>query len=132
MTGEGRVVNTFSDYATVQIKKTSACSHDCNECSTCTAPSYEVKVLNPIGAKKGDRVLIEADTKKILSLSLLVYMLPVFLMIAAAAVCDFYGISALFTVLIFAVLFGGWFLFIRLANKKFKTQNTIVSVIKEG
>lgn len=132
MTGEGKVLNVFSIYATVQIKKTSACSHDCSECSTCTAPVYEVQVLNPVGAKKGDRVLIEADSKKILMLSFLLYMLPVFLMIMAAAVCYCFDVPALYTVLIFALLFSGWFLIIRYANKKLKTQNTIVSVIEKG
>ena len=139
MTGEGTVVNTysdyaltFSDYAIVKIKKTSACSHDCTECSTCTAPTFEVRVLNPVGAKKGDRVVIEADSKKILLISLLLYMLPVFFMIAAAAVCSAYSISASLTVLIFVLLFGGWFFLIRLVNRKCKPQNTIVSVIEKG
>ena len=130
MTGEGTVVRTLGKNATVSIKKTSACSHDCSECSTCTMPSYEIDVANPIGAMPGDRVVIEADTKKILLSSLLVYMLPVFLLIAASLICDANDFGAALTVTIFAGLIGLWIFAIRIANKKIKAQNTIVSVIK--
>ncbi|MBQ4527346.1 MAG: SoxR reducing system RseC family protein [Clostridia bacterium] len=130
MTGEGTVLRVSDKIATVSIKKTSACSHDCSECSICTMPSYEMEVANPVGAMPGDSVVIEADTKKILFSSLLVYMLPVFLLIAASLICDANDFGAVLTVAIFAALIGAWIFVIRIANKKFKAQNTIVSVIK--
>ena len=128
MTGEGTVIRTNGDTATVSIRKTSACSHDCSECQTCTAPVFETEVYNSVGAAPGDRVVIEADTGKILLLSLLVYMFPVILFICAAVVCEAMAVGGGVTALTFMCMAAVWFLVIRLANKKIKTQNVIVSV----
>ena len=131
MTGNGTVIRTNGDVATVSVRKTSACSHDCSECSTCTAPVFETDVFNPIGAKPEDRVLIEADTKKILLLSVLVYMLPVMLFICAAVACEALAVNGGVTALVFVCMIAIWILVIRVANKKIRTQNTIVSVDNE-
>ncbi len=128
MTGEGTVVRTRGDVATVSVRKTSACSHDCSECSTCTAPVFETEVCNPVGAKAGDVVIIEADTRKILLLSLLVYMLPVMLFICAAVVCEALAVGGGVTALVFVCMIAIWIFAIRTANKKIKTRNVIVSV----
>ena len=128
MTGEGTVIRIKGDTATVSVRKASACSHDCSECSTCTAPVFETEVYNPIGAKPGDKVVIEADTKKILLLSLLVYMLPVMLFICAAVACEAMGLGGVVTALTFGCMILIWIFLIRIANKKIKTQNVIVSV----
>ena len=132
MTGEGTVVRTNGDTAIVSVRKTSACSHDCSECQTCTAPVFETEVLNPVGAIVGDRVVIEADTQKILLLSLLVYMLPVMLFIFAAVVCEMLAVGGGVTALIFVCMAAIWFFVIRFANKKFKAQNVIVAVKDEA
>ncbi|MBE7051565.1 MAG: hypothetical protein E7395_03225 [Ruminococcaceae bacterium] len=129
MTGEGIVVSVSGTSAKVLIRKKSACSHDCSDCSACTAPTFETTVSNPLEAKVGDRVVIEGNTSKILGVSLLVYILPVFLLIVAAIVCDANSMGAASTALIFAVMLAIWIFVIRLSNKKFHTTNTIVGII---
>ena len=131
MTGQGTVVSILGNSATVLVRKTSACSHDCTECSTCTAPEYKVTVLNPIGAKVGDKVLIEAKSSKVLSIALCVYILPVFLMLLAVAFCDAMSFSHLTTTLIFLFMLALWAIIIRKVNRLAKMQNVIVSVIKD-
>lgn len=129
MTGEGTVLSVSGTSATVLIRKSSACSHDCSQCSTCTAPAYETTVANPIGARKGDKVVIEASSARILGISLLVYILPVFLLIAAAIACEVCSFGAAATVFLFAFMIALWVVVIRLTNRKFHNSNTIVSII---
>ncbi len=131
MTGQGTVVCSSDNTATVLIRKTSACSHDCRECSTCTAPEYKVTVLNPIGAKEGDEVIIEAQSSKVLSIALCVYILPVFLILLAASLCDAMSFSFISTALLFSFMLVLWVLIIRKANCTIKMQNVIVSIVKE-
>ncbi len=128
MTGEGIVVSSFGSDAVVSISKSSACGHDCASCGACSNPSYEIKVSNPVGAKKGDRVVIETDTKKVLAVSLVLYVLPVFILIASACLCEVYSFGVC-SVAVFALLLSLWFLLIKLVNKKTRIKNTIVKII---
>lgn len=131
MTGQGTVVSVLGNSATVLVRKTSACSHDCSECSTCTAPEYKVTVSNPIGAKEGDRVVIEAQSSKVLSIALCVYILPVFFMLLAAVLCDAMSFSPIFTTFLFLFMLALWVIIIRKTNRLVKMQNVIVSKVKD-
>lgn len=128
MTGEGLVLSVSDTGAIVQISKSSACGHDCASCGACNNPTYEITVLNPIGAKAGDRVEIESKTSQILCVSFLLYILPVFIMIACALVCEHYSLGYL-SVLVFGCLLGLWYFVIKLTNKKVKPQNIITKII---
>lgn len=131
MTGEGIVVSVSNGEAVVRISKSSACGHDCASCGACSNPSYEMAVLNPVGAKAGDTVVIESQSSKILGLSFLLYMLPVFLMIVATFVCEAYSLG-LYSILIFVCLFSAWFLLIRYTNKRLKIQNIAVKIVNHS
>ena len=80
MTGEAVVVSVCQNQATVKISKSSACGHDCASCKACSNPSYEISVINKIGANAGDKVLIETRTSSVLFASFLLYILPVCLL----------------------------------------------------
>ncbi len=127
MTGEGVVQSVSGNQAVVRISKSSACGHDCASCGACSNPTYDVTVLNPISAGVGDRVVIESDTSRILGLSLVLYMLPVFMLIAGAVICREYslGYLSIGLFLVFGIL---WFGIIRHVNKKAKIKNTIVEI----
>lgn len=75
--------------AKLQIKRMTACGHDCSKCGGCgemyTAPIF-VEVQNSIDAEVGDVVRIEGSTKNVLGLAALVYMLPIVLFFAFYAV----------------------------------------------
>ena len=131
LTGEATVTSVSGNTATVLIRKTSACSHDCSECSACTAPTFETTVSNPIGARCGDRVIIEAQSSHILAISLLVYILPVFLFIAAAVVCEAFSFGIFKTLSLFVCMIALWVVVIKITNKKIHTSNTIVDIIKD-
>ena len=131
MTGEGTIVSVNGETAVVRIFKSSACSHNCADCGVCQNPSFDTVVKNPIGAKEGDKVLISSDSGKILLISLLVYILPVFLMILAAVFCDTVNAGAFGTLITFIILVSLWIITIRKVNKNSHTEHTIIQIIKD-
>lgn len=128
MTGEGIVVSVGGNEAVVRISKASACSHDCSQCGGCSNPTYNMTVCNPVGAKLGDRVQIEASSSKVLVMAFLLYIVPVLFLIAAAVVAETLSGNTAVTLLTFAVVLGVWICIIKKANSKIKMQNTIVRV----
>lgn len=128
MIGEGAVVSVSPGEAVVKISKSSACGHDCASCGACSNPSYEMKVADPIGVNAGDRVVIESETSKILFISFVLYMLPVFVLIAVSFVCEAYSLGY-FSILVYVPLVVLWLVLIKITNKKAKLRNVITKVI---
>ena len=67
--------------ATVFLQRESACSGDCHKCSGCGA-AKEVMVFeaeNPIGARRGDLVVIESKTGPVMKAVAVFYVLPLVL-----------------------------------------------------
>ena len=67
--------------AEVSVPRKSACGHDCESCSGCgmTGSSVHALARNPIGAEAGQQVVVESSTKRLLSVMLVVYMIPILL-----------------------------------------------------
>ena len=67
------------DHAEISVPRKSACGHDCEECAGCgvSGASVHAKAANPIGARPGQKVVVESSTKKLLGVVALVYVLPV-------------------------------------------------------
>lgn len=128
MTGEGLVLSVSGTVANVQISKSSACGHDCASCKACNNPTYEIKVLNPIGANVGNRVEIQTKTSSVLGVSFLLYILPVFILIASSVVCEHFKLGY-YSILVFGCLLATWYTTIKCLNKKIKIQNVITKII---
>ena len=131
MQGKGIVINANGETATVRIRKSSACGHDCGECRVCNNPEIEVEVVNSADAKAGDTVLIGADTVGVLWSAFLLYILPI---IGAFAV---YIISQVLTLGKYATFFlvitwiSAWFVFMRHRAKTVTIKSCILEVIHE-
>ena len=69
------------DYAVISVPRKSACGHDCEECAGCgvTGAAVQARAANPIGAKPGQKVVVQSDTQKMLGIVALVYLTPVVL-----------------------------------------------------
>lgn len=92
--------------AEISVARQSACAHDCHECAGCggTVAPVRAVVDNPIGARSGQKVVVESATRQVFGIILLVYMLPVALFFAgyfafplpsegaraAASICAFF------------------------------------------
>lgn len=66
-------------YAEISVPRKTACGHDCEECAGCgmTGAAIRARARNDVGAQKGDKVVVESSTKKLLGVVALVYLLPV-------------------------------------------------------
>ena len=71
-------------YAEISVPRKTACGHDCEECAGCGVSGVSVyaKALNTVGAKPGEKVVVESDTKKMLKIVSFVYLSPVVLFLA--------------------------------------------------
>lgn len=68
-----------ADHAEIAVARKSACGHDCEECAGCGVSGMSVyaRASNPIGARPGQKVVVESSTKNMMGIILLVYMVPV-------------------------------------------------------
>ena len=76
-----RIIN--ADYAEISVPRKSACGHDCEECAGCgvSGAAVRAKALNPIGARPGQKVVVESSTSKMLGIVAMVYLIPVALFV---------------------------------------------------
>ena len=92
MTQDAVVTRILSNnMAEVAVVRTTACGGNCPSCESCIFQS-ELKTLakNRIGARPGQKVVIETRSKDIFSAAALVYLMPIALLIltyALAALC---------------------------------------------
>ena len=73
-----------ADHAEISVPRKSACGHDCEECAGCgvSGAAVQARAANPIGARPGQKVVVESSTKKMLRIVALVYLIPVVLFLA--------------------------------------------------
>ena len=71
-------------HARIAVPRKTACGHDCEECAGCGVTGMVVRAVaeNRVGARIGDKVVVESSTKTALGIVLLVYMVPVVLFLA--------------------------------------------------
>jgi sigma-E factor negative regulatory protein RseC len=96
-TEQGVVVRIDAAGAWVKTVRSEACD-SCSSKGACHTmgggKEMEVAVLNPIGARVGDRVVIKLGTSPFLKATFLVYMFPVLLLVVGAAAGEWISRSA--------------------------------------
>ena len=69
----------------IAVQRQSACAHDCSQCAGCdkmvVMADTVVTADNPLDAAPGDIVLVESDTKQVLTAAMVVYILPFILFV---------------------------------------------------
>ena len=65
-------------FVEISVPRKSACGHDCEECAGCgmTGAAIHARASDPVGVKPGDKVVVQSETKKLLGVVALVYLLP--------------------------------------------------------
>lgn len=96
---EGIVVDCMEGRALVKTEGSSACK-GCASVELCRPVTDEsqniVETENPIGAVKGDKVIIVAETKELLKASLIVYLVPLILFIVGVLIGEIVGEAGIF------------------------------------
>ena len=99
-----------SDHAEISVPRKSACGHDCEECAGCgvTGTAVHAKAVNPIGARPGQKVVVESSTQKMLGIVAFVYLIPVALFMAGYLLTAFLtpAVAIQYTVAVAAFLAG--------------------------
>lgn len=112
MREEGIVKREFGELCEVIVRRKTACGDNCASCGgACKMNFQQVTAKNQVGAKAGDSVIIEMESKKVLLSAFLVYILPVLVFfVSFFAVQKIYasnnlasGISAILTVAVFGI-----------------------------
>lgn len=132
MTKDAVVTRLMPDNtAEVAVIRMTACGGNCGSCEACKCDS-EVRVVaaNPLGAKPGERVLIESRSADILGAALIVYILPLVMLLigylAGAAMGAGEGICIL---LAFAALLTGGLITVVVQRRK-KNETIVYNIIK--
>ena len=99
-----------ANHAVISVPRKSACGHDCEECAGCgvSGAAVQAKALNPIGAKPGQKVVVESSTQKMLGIVALVYVIPVLLFLTGYLAAVFLGakVGVQYTVAILGFIIG--------------------------
>ena len=124
-----RIIN--SEYAEISVSRKSACGHDCEECAGCgvSGAAVHAKARNPVGARPGQKVVVESDTQKMLGIVALVYLIPVVLFFVGY----FATISIASTAIRYTVAALGFFLGIAIAilyDRRLKAQGGLTFTIR--
>ena len=84
-----------SKYAVISVPRKSACGHDCEECAGCgvSGAAVRARAVNTVGAKVGQKVVVQSDTNKMLRIVALVYLIPVVLFLAGYLLPTLIGLS---------------------------------------
>lgn len=82
---------TNTGFAEVEVRRQTACGHDCKDCAGCSqvvTGETVVTVKNDLNVNLGDVVLIESQTSQVLKAAIIVYILPFFLFFLGYFVCN--------------------------------------------
>ncbi len=81
----GIVLSAQGNTATVRFQRSSACGK-CNACFHLGKSEADIELDNALGAKPGDRVIIELHGKTVVKASVIVYGVPLVALIAGIAI----------------------------------------------
>ncbi|MCK4987578.1 MAG: SoxR reducing system RseC family protein, partial [Desulfobacterales bacterium] len=142
-TEQGVVLRTDSGAAWVKTVRSSNCE-GCTAKGSCHTMGggrdMEVKAVNSVGARVGDRIVLSFETAALLKATFLIYVFPIILLIVGAALGQVlapligFSPSALSVLLGFAFFFTALFIVKARANKMAKKnayQPKITKIIPE-
>ena len=91
MKEEGVVKRELNELCEVVVRRKTACGDNCASCGGACKMNFEaVTAKNAVGAKAGDSVVIEMESKKVILSAFLVYILPLLVFLVS-----FYGAQML-------------------------------------
>ena len=123
-----RIIQTKPDGTAKAVHiRESACSGDCHKCSGCgaTKQTMVLCVENPIGAKAGDWVIMEAKSSAILKAAAALYILPLVLFIAGFLLGEHLWQKGILVSLC-SLLLG--FVLVKLLDRRMSQKGTVYTI----
>lgn len=133
MRAEAIVESVRENNCVVLVKRGSACGDNCKNCSAgCKNTMTRVVVKNPLNAMAGDLVLIETDSKKILKIAFLVYIVPLLLFFTGYIISGIFSDNEAVSILISVIIFLASFLISKVydSKNKGKIDSEVIQILK--
>lgn len=124
----GTVVASEEGYSTVRFARSSACK-TCGACLVAGDNEMEVKAIDELGAKEGDKVKVSLKASSMLMASALCYAVPLGLLLVGTFVGSLFG--DVYAIVLGLGLCTISFLILRLLEKRFKRSQRFVPRIIE-
>lgn len=111
METQGKVLHTVGSTVCVEVKRQSACTGECKDCSGCEARPMVVTAISDIAVSAGDWVLLRSEQGSVLFGMFAVFILPLVLPLFTYLVFADSTLVWMFTVLAIAAAIALiWFL----------------------
>lgn len=137
MKEHGVVVSVVEDKAVVNVKRQSACGK-CKACDMGRGDQKEINITakNTVGAKIDDNVNLLIETPDVLKAAIIVYLVPLFALLAGIAVptliANSKGVDGeVISIISGLVLMSLSYLFVKSKDKKLKETNKYEPIITE-
>jgi sigma-E factor negative regulatory protein RseC len=130
-TEQGVVIKTDAGATWVKTTKTGACE-GCSAKGSChaagTSEEMEVEVINEVGAKAGDRIVLSFETGSLLKATFLLYMFPILVLILGAVIgqetASYFGFnSSGFSAVTGFSFFGAALLIVKIRGNQLAKKN---------
>ena len=118
----GIVEECIAGMAKVKITRSSACGESCAACGMCPGKETVIEAKNDCGAVKGDTVLLNMSSGKVLNAAFLVYIVPVVLLVAGCIAGDYIFKSENMGILSGFALMIVSFIAMHMLDKKLKSR----------
>lgn len=129
----GKVIKVNGNKALISVERTTSCGGSCANCAgNCKIADNSIEADNTLGAKTGEFVVIETETKSVLKSAFLVYIVPIVLLCLGyfAAECAGYkeNISMICGFLLFLLTFLCLHFYDKKQRKELSTK--IVEIVR--
>ncbi len=132
MIAKARVLRSSNGIAEVNILRGAACGETCGKaCGTCGLKVMKTKATDSFGVKEDDFVEIESDSKKIIGLAFILYIIPLITGVLGYFLGEFIKKSEDFGALFALIFFIIGFIPAVIANKKNNVSYRIIRVIAD-
>ncbi len=130
----GIVEECFGGMARVKITRSSACGDNCASCGMCANKETVIEARNVCGADKGDIVLLNMSSGRVLNAAFLAYIVPVILLVAGCAAGDYIFKSENAGILCGFALMAVSFIIMHFFDKRLKTRYspTISGIVRHN
>ena len=128
----GIVEECIDGMAKVKITRSSACGESCASCGMCPGRETVIEARNDCGAAKGDTVVLNMSSGKVLNAAFLAYIVPVILLVLGCIMGDYIFQSENMGILSGFALMAVSFIPKHLLDKKLKSRysQVITGVVK--
>ena len=130
----GIVEECTGTMAKIKITRSSACGESCAACGMCPGKETVIEARNDCGAAKGDTVMINMSSGRVLNAAFLVYIVPVILLVLGCAIGDYIFKSENMGILSGFALMAVSFVVMHMLDKRLKSRYspTIAGIVKRA